>query len=210
MHCYCVLAETGRITGFLVAIQRVSMRPIRETKSQPRRMRGLRIASGRCARHKIYSQLRWTRPLPSGPWTCPSYPLRLRAARRLAATRGGSCVPRLLGACAAVPARLFDQVIFAPPRRIADPRAPRLGAFARRGSAALPRLRTLLPRVATQPRRSGASRSRNSLLGEDNGLEWSMKSIAKFAIGRRQWSMKSIAKFAIGSKWRGGGGAARV
>jgi hypothetical protein len=65
MHCYSVLAETGRITGFLVAIQRVSMRPIRETKSQPRPMRGLRIASGRCARRKIYSQLRWTRAYPS-------------------------------------------------------------------------------------------------------------------------------------------------
>jgi hypothetical protein len=52
-----------------------------------------------------------------------------------------------------VPARLFEQVIFAPPRRIADPRAPRLGAFARRGSAAPLRLRTLLPRVAAPPRR---------------------------------------------------------
>jgi hypothetical protein len=101
MHCYSVLAETGRIMGFFAAIQRVSMRPP---------MRGLRIASGRCARRKIYSQLRWTRPLPSGPWTCPPYQLRLRAARRLAATerqllrapaalrmRSGACAPLRAG-----------------------------------------------------------------------------------------------------------------
>jgi hypothetical protein len=35
---------------------------------------------------KIYSQLCWTRPLASGPWTCPPAPRRLCAARRLAAS----------------------------------------------------------------------------------------------------------------------------
>ena len=35
----------------------------------------------------IHSQLRWTRPLASDPWTCPPFSWRLRAAaRRLAAT----------------------------------------------------------------------------------------------------------------------------
>jgi hypothetical protein len=126
------------------------MRPIRETKSQPRPMRGLRIASGRCACRKIYCQLRWTRPLPSGPWTCPPAPRRLRAARCLAANerrllcasaarrmRSGACAPLRAGHIRAAPRRL---------------RAPRLGTCARRGSAAPPRLRTPLPRVAAPPR----------------------------------------------------------
>jgi hypothetical protein len=45
MHCYSMLAETGRIMGFLAAIQLVSMWPIRETKSQPHPMCGLDLAS---------------------------------------------------------------------------------------------------------------------------------------------------------------------
>ena len=147
MHCYSVLAETGRITGFLVAIQRVSMRPIRETKSQPRPMHGLLIASGRCARRKIYSQLRWTRPLPSGPWTCPPYPLRRRAVRRLAATerrllRSSATRRMRSGACA--PLRAGHILAPAPDRGSARAapwrfRAPRLGGSAAPAHAAAAR-----------------------------------------------------------------------
>ncbi len=174
MHCDSVLAETGRVTGFLVAIRRVSMRPIRETKSQHCPMRGLRIALVRCARRKIYSQLRWTRPLPSGPWTCPPYSLRLRSARRLAATerrllrasaarrmRSGACAPLRAGHIRAAPWRLRAPRLggSAAPAHAAAARcsaasapALRLGAFARSSSAAPPRLRTPLPRVAALPR----------------------------------------------------------
>ncbi len=41
---------------------------------------------------KIYSQLRWTRPLASGPWTCPPAPRRVRtdsSAPKRGATPGG-------------------------------------------------------------------------------------------------------------------------
>jgi hypothetical protein len=51
--------------------------------------------------------------------------LRCACARRLSC---GACVPRLLGACAAAPARLLEPVIF----------APRLGACARSALAPAP------------------------------------------------------------------------
>jgi hypothetical protein len=78
---------------------------------------------------KIYSRLRWTRPLASCPWTCPPAPRRLRAARRLAATerrrlRASAARRMCSGACA--PLRATH--IRAAPRRL---RAPRLGACAK-------------------------------------------------------------------------------
>jgi hypothetical protein len=78
---------------------------------------------------KIYSRLRWTRQLASGPWTCPPAPRRLRAARRLVVTRRrclrASAARRMCsGACA--PLRAGH--IRAAPRCL---RAPRLGACAK-------------------------------------------------------------------------------
>ena len=54
LHCNRMLAETGRATGFLAAIPQFSMRPIRETKSQPHPMRGLAMA------HRQHTSLQTT------------------------------------------------------------------------------------------------------------------------------------------------------
>jgi hypothetical protein len=134
MHCYSVLAETGRITGFLAAIRRVSMRSIREAKSQPRPMRGLAVASA----HHCALAARFTLNC-AGLAHCQAAPGRAHRLRCACAQRdvwrqlsGGYCVPWLLGACATAPAPRAGN-IRAASRRL---RAPRPGGSAAPAHAA--------------------------------------------------------------------------